>query len=148
MFKLQKEKGVCTLVDIKTNIAVKSMDLANLFFIADVIQKIREDIKNGKTNDSFTNGGFYTDFYGNPRRLGKNMKIVGTIINAGLEKGTLTELKAELEVCETCGGTGEVATLDSVYRNEPHQALVGSQPCPDCTDNEPLDFSGATEGDS
>ena len=144
MFKLRQEKGACLLIDIKTNIAVASLELANLFFIADVVKRMREAIASGKNED-----GFYTDFLGNGRRLGRNMAIVRKLVEAGLEKGSITKLTATLkaEVCETCGGTGEVATLDSVYRNEPHQALVGSQPCPDCSSNEPDDFSGATEGD-
>lgn len=37
------------------------------------------------------------------------------------------------EVCETCGGTGEVSSMEAVYPGEPHMADVGTQPCPDCS---------------
>lgn len=40
----------------------------------------------------------------------------------------------EEDVCETCGGTGEITTMERVYPNEPHLAPVGSAPCPDCQD--------------
>lgn len=40
--------------------------------------------------------------------------------------------KEEDEVCETCGGTGEVSQIEQVYPNEPHTADVGTAPCPDC----------------
>jgi len=36
------------------------------------------------------------------------------------------------KVCETCGGTGEITTMERVYPNEPHMAPVGTAPCPDC----------------
>ena len=42
----------------------------------------------------------------------------------------------EEEVCETCGGTGEVTTKERVYANEPHMADIGSEPCPDCQNRE------------
>lgn len=35
------------------------------------------------------------------------------------------------EVCDMCGGTGEIAIIERVYTNEPHMAPVGSRPC-DC----------------
>ena len=38
------------------------------------------------------------------------------------------------DTCQTCRGTGEVATMERVYPNEPHMADVGSGPCPDCRD--------------
>lgn len=31
--------------------------------------------------------------------------------------------------CEFCGGTGEVETMDYVYRGEPHMAPIGVQDC-------------------
>jgi hypothetical protein len=37
------------------------------------------------------------------------------------------------EVSETCGGTGEVTTMETVYPGEPHQAPIGTAPCPDCS---------------
>jgi len=40
--------------------------------------------------------------------------------------------KNDEEVCETCGGTGEVSAMEAVYPGEPHMADVGTQPCPDC----------------
>jgi len=36
------------------------------------------------------------------------------------------------EVCETCGGTGEVSVMERVYAGEPHMADVGTARCPDC----------------
>jgi len=36
------------------------------------------------------------------------------------------------KVCETCGGEGEITTMEQVYPGEPHMAPVGSRPCPDC----------------
>jgi hypothetical protein len=36
------------------------------------------------------------------------------------------------EVCKTCDGTKKIDAMDYVYANEPHQAPIGSQPCPDC----------------
>jgi len=33
------------------------------------------------------------------------------------------------DVCEHCGGDGEVACMDYVYDGEPHMAMVGSQKC-------------------
>ena len=35
----------------------------------------------------------------------------------------------EDDVCEHCGGTGEVDCMDFVYSGEPHMAMVGSQKC-------------------
>lgn len=46
----------------------------------------------------------------------------------------------EEEVCETCGGTGEVTTMERVYPNEPHEAPIGSAPCPDCSSREDDDY--------
>ena len=40
-----------------------------------------------------------------------------------------TNTDQEEDVCEYCGGTGEVDVMESVYPNEPHQALVGTQKC-------------------
>lgn len=37
-----------------------------------------------------------------------------------------------IEVCEMCGGTGEVSTMEKVYPGEPHMAPIGSAPCPEC----------------
>lgn len=92
MFKLRQEKGACLLIDIKTNIAVASLELSNLFFIADVVKRMREAIANGKNED-----GFYTDFLGSPRRLGKNMEIIRKLVDAGLEKGAITNMAAVTE---------------------------------------------------
>lgn len=50
--------------------------------------------------------------------------------------------------CTTCMDTGEVSRLERVYPNEPHMADVGTGPCPDCQNQEPDDFSGASEGDN
>lgn len=33
------------------------------------------------------------------------------------------------DVCEYCGGTGEITTMESVYAGEPHQAPIGTQTC-------------------
>jgi len=60
-----------------------------------------------------------------------------------IEKGTI-EIEYE---CETCQDTGEVAEMEYVYPNEPHQASIGTGRCPDCTGENDADFSGATEGD-
>lgn len=35
----------------------------------------------------------------------------------------------EDEVCEFCGGTGEVTTMEQVYPGEPHYAPIGTQRC-------------------
>lgn len=35
--------------------------------------------------------------------------------------------------CQTCGGMGEVSSMERVYPNEPHEAPIGSAPCPDCS---------------
>ncbi len=35
----------------------------------------------------------------------------------------------EEEVCEHCGGTGEVSVTESVYPGEPHMAMVGTRTC-------------------
>jgi DnaJ-class molecular chaperone len=40
--------------------------------------------------------------------------------------------KERQEVCETCGGTGEVSCMESVYAGEPYMASVGIERCPDC----------------
>lgn len=40
------------------------------------------------------------------------------------------------EVCNTCGGTGEVSQMEAVYAGEPHMADVGTAPCPDCNNQE------------
>lgn len=55
--------------------------------------------------------------------------------------------KPESYDCETCKDTREVTTMESVYPNEPHQAPIGSSPCPDCCSQEEADFSGASDGD-
>jgi len=47
--------------------------------------------------------------------------------------------RERLEVCETCGGTGEVSCMEAVYPGEPHMAPIGTERCPDC--NMP-DFDG------
>lgn len=33
------------------------------------------------------------------------------------------------DVCEYCGGTGEVSTMEQVYPGEPHMADVGTEKC-------------------
>ncbi len=35
-------------------------------------------------------------------------------------------------VCQTCGGSGEVRTMERVYAGEPHMADIGTEKCPDC----------------
>ncbi len=35
----------------------------------------------------------------------------------------------EEEICEECGGTGEVDVIEPVYPGEPHMADVGTRPC-------------------
>jgi hypothetical protein len=42
----------------------------------------------------------------------------------------------EKEVCEMCGGTGEVTTMETVYPGEPHMAPIGVGPC-ECMMPEP-----------
>lgn len=51
------------------------------------------------------------------------------------------------KVCETCGGYGEVRTMEYVWAGEPHMADIGSAPCPECSppkgreeDREPEDY--------
>ena len=36
---------------------------------------------------------------------------------------------AEYEVCEFCGGTGEVTVDEAVYPGEPHMAAIGTKKC-------------------
>lgn len=33
------------------------------------------------------------------------------------------------EICEWCGGTGEVTTMEQVYPGEPHMADIGTRKC-------------------
>lgn len=33
------------------------------------------------------------------------------------------------KVCEFCGGSGEVETMEYVYPGEPHMAPIGTQKC-------------------
>lgn len=43
----------------------------------------------------------------------------------------------EQEECETCGGSGEVSTMEEVHHGEPQtMADVGSRRCPDCQSND------------
>lgn len=44
----------------------------------------------------------------------------------------LADADAEIKPCETCGGSSEVSSMESVYPGEPHQADVGTSKCPDC----------------
>lgn len=48
----------------------------------------------------------------------------------------------EEEVCQTCGGTGEVSTMERVYPGEPHMADVGTDRCPDCNMPDEDDYDG------
>lgn len=32
-------------------------------------------------------------------------------------------------VCEICGGTGEVSTMEPVWAGEPHMADIGTEKC-------------------
>lgn len=36
------------------------------------------------------------------------------------------------EVCEHCGGEGEVSAMGQVYPGEPHMADIETEPCPFC----------------
>lgn len=36
------------------------------------------------------------------------------------------------DLCSTCGGTGEITTMETVYAGEPHTAPIGTARCPDC----------------
>lgn len=54
-----------------------------------------------------------------------------------LDEGGITCMKCEKEceaeeVCAECYGTGEVTTMEYVYAGEPHQAPIGTAPCPVC----------------
>lgn len=44
------------------------------------------------------------------------------------------------DLCETCGGTGEVSQMGRVYPNEPHMADIDSAPCPDCNIRDEDDY--------
>ena len=35
----------------------------------------------------------------------------------------------EEEVCEFCGGTGEISSMEYVYAGEPHMADIGTKTC-------------------
>lgn len=45
----------------------------------------------------------------------------------------MVEVIEEEDVCETCGGTGVVSTMEQVYPGEPHYAPIGECACPDCS---------------
>lgn len=49
-----------------------------------------------------------------------------------IENVTERFFEAYPPVCRTCGGTGEVRTMEQVYAGEPHMADVGTGRCPDC----------------
>ena len=51
----------------------------------------------------------------------------------------------EEKVCEFCGGTGEVTTMEQVYPNEPHYAPIGTAKCICQLDD--CDMSGSTNDD-
>ncbi len=36
------------------------------------------------------------------------------------------------EYCATCDDTGEVTVMGRVYSNEPHEAPIDTEPCPEC----------------
>lgn len=38
----------------------------------------------------------------------------------------------EMDICDMCGGTGEVESMDDVYAGEPHVAPIGMISCPEC----------------
>lgn len=50
-----------------------------------------------------------------------------------LEALGFEDADAEIKPCATCGGSGEVSSMENVYPGEPHQANVGTSNCPDCT---------------
>jgi len=47
----------------------------------------------------------------------------------------------EQDVCQTCGGTGEVSVPGYVYPGEPHMADIDTAPCPDCCAHEEDDYN-------
>ena len=48
-------------------------------------------------------------------------------------EGSDTGWDVWMEVCKTCGGSGEITTMETLDPSEPHiQAPVGTAPCPDC----------------
>lgn len=59
------------------------------------------------------------------------MSVAGEAINEWINS-PVEEEKEEEDVCSTCGGSGEVSTMEAVYPGEPHMAPVGTSPCPDC----------------
>jgi len=50
-----------------------------------------------------------------------------------------SEQEEQDDVCQTCGGTGEVSAMGYVYPGEPHMADIDTAPCPDCQHHDPLD---------
>jgi hypothetical protein len=46
----------------------------------------------------------------------------------------MTRIKPDPD-CPYCGGTGEISTMERVYADEPHMAMIGSHPC-HCVSNE------------
>jgi DnaJ-class molecular chaperone len=44
-----------------------------------------------------------------------------------------SECYKEARKCKDCNGYGEVSVMESVYPGEPHQALVGSEICENCS---------------
>ncbi len=139
MFTLKKENNTYILGDILSNTAVSSPELRSILLIAELIRSIRADIEAGKPLTHIHIAG-----PSNPRAMGKNVVLALNVVKWGLEKQRAEEA-AEKEVCDTCGGTGEI--------DEPALQRGGfvvgpdSRPCPTCQYTEPDDFSGATEGD-
>lgn len=50
-----------------------------------------------------------------------------------LEALGLEDANELIKPCDTCGGSGEVSTMEAVYPGESHTADIGSQSCPDCS---------------
>ena len=49
-----------------------------------------------------------------------------------LEALGLEDADEEIKPCQTCGGTGQVTTMEPVYPGESHTAPIGTARCPDC----------------
>lgn len=74
-----------------------------------------------------------------PEDMAEMLEQISLSIQDGFTSGHVPNWTLNKVECQTCGGTGEVSKMEAVYPGEPHMADVGTQPCPDCQNNEPDD---------
>ncbi len=57
-------------------------------------------------------------------------EAIDIVLEANIQENNIpNEAIVPIEVCAECLGTGVVATMENVYQDEPHQALIGEKPC-------------------